>query len=260
MLFQKEKKSEMKLSIYKNTEMVSDALALWMCDQINSTLQNQEFFTLVLSGGETPKILFKKLASAEFKNKIDWKRIQLFWGDERAVPFTDDRNNAKMAFEILIDHIGIPNSQLHIMHTDIEPVFAAKEYEKILHNFFDNTIKSFDLVLLGMGDDGHTLSLFPGSDIIEDQTGDWVKAVYNKAQQMYRITLMPIIVNRSANIVFMVNGSKKAKVLQEVIEGKYLPTKLPSQIIKPVNGELHWFLDEDAAKELTQQPPSKKVG
>ena len=179
--------------------------------------------------------------------------MQLFWGDERAVPFTDDRNNAKMAFEILINNIDIPALQVHVMRTDIEPVFAAKEYDRLLHNYFDNTTKSFDLVLLGMGDDGHTLSLFPNFPIIEEKdNSDWVKAIYNEKLQMYRITLMPSVVNLAANIVFMVEGSKKSAVLKEVIEGKYIPTKLPSQIIKPVKGELYWFLDESAAKNLNK--------
>ncbi len=135
---------------------------------INTTLQNQEFFTLAFSGGETPKILYKKLASEAYKEKINWKRVHIFWGDERAVPFTDERNNAKMAFDILIDHIDIPEEQVHVMRTDIEPVFAAKEYEKIFHPYFKNTVKSFDFVLFGIGDDGHTLSIFPGASIIEE--------------------------------------------------------------------------------------------
>jgi 6-phosphogluconolactonase len=241
----------MKLHIYKNKEELADELALWMCDIIQSTLQNQEFFTLALSGGETPQILYKKLATPEFKEKINWKRMHIFWGDERAVPFTDDRNNAKMAFSILIDHIDIPAAQVHVMRTDIEPVFAAKEYEKILHTYFGNTVKSFDLVLLGIGEDGHTLSIFPGSPLLEGEEQSWVNAVYNEGQQMYRITLTPVIVNRSSHIAFMVEGANKAKILKEVIEGEYMPSTLPAQLIKPENGELQWFLNKESAKKLS---------
>jgi 6-phosphogluconolactonase len=241
----------MKLHIYQNKEELADELAQWMCDIIESTLQNQEFFTLALSGGETPQILYQKLATPGFKEKIDWKRVHIFWGDERAVPFNDDRNNAKMACDILIDHINIPSAQVHVMRTDIEPVFAAKAYEKILHSYFDNTIKSFDLVLLGIGDDGHTLSIFPGSPMLEGKEQNWVNAVYNEEQQMYRITLTPVIVNRASHIAFMVAGSNKAKILKEVIEGKYMPSILPAQLIKPENGELHWFLDRETAKKLS---------
>ncbi len=239
----------MKLHIFKNKETLSDELALWMCDVIANVLKKQEFFTLVLSGGETPKLLFKKLASKEFKDKINWNKIHIFWGDERVVPFNDDRNNAKMAYDLLIDHIDIPATQVHIIRTDIEPNFAVDQYRKMLHTFFDHTSKSFDLVLLGMGDDGHTLSLFPDSPIIEEHT-HWVNAVFSKKQEMYRITLMPLLVNKASKIAFMVDGAKKAKVLQQVLEGEYQPTKLPAQIIKPKEGKLHWFLDEAAAKDL----------
>lgn len=228
---------------------MSDKLAAWISDFIEQTLKKQEFFTLVLSGGSTPKLLFEKLASPEFLNKINWKRIHIFWGDERVVPFSDERNNAKMAFDILLHHADIPASQIHVMRTDIEPNFAVDEYRKLLHTFFSNTSFSFDLVLLGMGDDGHTLSLFPGSPIIEEHQ-NWVNAVYNEQQEMYRITLMPLIVNKSHRIAFMVEGGKKAGVLQRVLEGEYIPSKLPAQIIVPVEGELHWFLDEAAAKDL----------
>jgi 6-phosphogluconolactonase len=242
----------MKLHIYKNKELLANELAIWICDSIESTLQKQEFFTLALSGGETPQILYKKLATPEFKEKINWKRVYIFWGDERAVPFDDDRNNAKVAFDLLIDHIDIPPEQVHPMRTDIEPVFAAKEYEKILHTYFDNTIKSFDLVLLGLGDDGHTLSIFPGSPLLEEEEQNWVNAVYNVQQHMCRITLTPVIVNRAAHIAFMVSEPDKANILKEVIEGKYMPSTLPAQLIEPENGELHWFLDEETAKQLSK--------
>jgi 6-phosphogluconolactonase len=245
----KENISHMKLHIYKDKDEMSHQLALWICEVISDSLKNQEFFSLVLSGGSTPKLLFEKLASPEFKDRINWKRIHIFWGDERAVPFSDERNNAKMAFDILIDHIEIPHDQVHIMRTDIEPNFAVDEYRKLLHTFFDNTTISFDLVLLGMGDDGHTLSLFPGSPIIEEHK-HWVNAVYNKEQEMYRITLMPVIVNRASKIAFMVDGEKKATVLQQVLEGPYRPSELPAQIIHPSDGELHWFLDEAVAEKL----------
>lgn len=240
----------MKLNIFKTKEELGEELAKFMANTINSTLKNQEYFTLALSGGETPKILFKILASPVYKEKINWKRVHIFWGDERVVPFTDERNNAKMAYDLLIDKIDIPSSQIHIMRTDIEPVFAVAEYERILHYYFTNTSNSFDLVLLGMGEDGHTLSLFPGTSLVEKDNVNWVNEVYNKNQGMFRITLMPSLVNRASKIVFMVDGSKKSEVLKKVIQGKYNPLELPAQIIQPVHGELYWFLDEEAAKSL----------
>ena len=240
----------MRLHIYENKEKLAEEFAQWLCDIIESTLQNQEFFTLVLSGGSTPQILFKKLATPEFKEKINWKRVHIFWGDERAVPFDDSRNNAAMAYDALLRHINIPATQVHKMRTDIEPVFAAKEYEKILHHYFNYTNKSFDLVLLGVGDDGHTLSIFSGSSSIENEEHAWVSAVYNEAQKMYRITLTPLIVNRASNVAFMVTGSGKANILKQIIEGNYTPSILPAQLIDPGNGELNWFLDEEASMNL----------
>ncbi len=240
----------MSLHIYRNKEEVSEQLAKWMSDIIESTLRNQEFFTIALSGGNTPHSLYKKLSSVEFRKKIDWKRVHIFWGDERVVPFNDKLNNAGTAYEMLIDHINIPAVQVHKMRTDIEPVFAEKEYEKILHNYFNNTVKSFDLVLLGVGDDGHTLSIFPTSPLIENEEHKWVHAIYNKEQQMFRITLTPEIVNRASYIAFMVTGSDKANILKRVVDGDYIPSVLPAQLINPENGKLLWFLDDAAAKYL----------
>ena len=240
----------MKVHIYKDPQEVSEALAQWISDQIEEVLSKQESCTLVLSGGETPKPLFKKLATEEFQKKINWKRVHIFWSDERVVPSNDARNNANNAYDLLIDHLDIPVNHVHTMRTDIEPNFSVDAYRALLHEFFDNTSQTFDLVLLGMGDDGHTMSLFPGSPIIEEHT-HWVNSVYNSDQKMHRITLMPILINRAARIAFMVEGSGKAAVLKEVLEGKYQPTKLPAQIIKPTDGELHWFLDEAAAKDLS---------
>ena len=239
----------MKLHIFDNKENLSENLAGWICDLVTETLKGQESFSMVLSGGETPKILYQKLASEKYKSRIDWPRVRIFWGDERVVPFTDERNNAKMAFEFLLNHVNVPASQIHIMRTDIEPNFAVTEYRKMLHTYFDSTHHSFDLVLLGMGDDGHTLSLFPGSLIIDDNRY-WVNSVYNENQEMYRITLMPVIVNKAREIVFMVDGEKKAGVLEKVLEGGHQPSQFPAQLIAPDTGELHWFLDKVAAKNL----------
>ena len=239
----------MKLHIFKNPEALSENLAEWICNLVEETLKEQQSFSLVLSGGGTPKILYQKLASEKYKSRIDWHRVRIFWGDERVVPFTDERNNAKVAFDLLLNHVNVPASQIHIMRTDIEPNFAVAEYRKMLHTYFDSTHHSFDLVLLGMGEDGHTLSLFPGSQIIEDNF-HWVNSVFNEQQEMYRITLMPVLVNKARKIVFMVDGEKKAGVLEKVLEGEEETSKFPAQIIKPETGELHWFLDEPAAKNL----------
>ncbi len=237
----------MHIYVYKNADEVCNALAKWMSELIDKTLEVKEIFTLVLSGGETPKKLYKILSSSPYNKKIKWNRVHIFWGDERMVPFDNESNNAKMAYENLLDMIDINHEQVHKIWTDIEPGESAKQYEKILHQYFDNKSTTFDLVLLGMGDDGHTLSLFPGNDILNDEA-KWARAV-NIKEKGERITLMPSIVNISAAIVFLVTGEKKAKVLAEIVSN-HTDKKYPAQLIQPFNQQLHWFLDEAAAKYL----------
>ena len=238
----------MDLHVYKDGEALSVAAAKWIADRITDTLKTKDRFTIALSGGSTPKRLHELLAQAPYKETLAWSKLHVFWGDERAVPFDDSRNNAKMAYDTLLDFVPVPASQIHVMRTDITPEQSAIEYEKILHEYFDKTPYSFDLVLLGMGDDGHTLSLFPGMPIVHEEKA-WAKSFWLQAQDMYRITLTKTIVNKSACVAFLTAGTAKAHALKEVLRGEYNPDLYPSQEIKPT-GELHWFVDEAAAAGL----------
>jgi len=244
----------MQLHIFQDAEALSDAVAEWIADAIQTTLQQKDHFTIALSGGSTPQRLHKILAASPYKERIDWSKLHVFWGDERAVPFEDGRNNAKMAYDTLLNFVPVPADQIHVMRTDIGPEESAAEYEKILHQYFPESpaSTSFDLVLLGMGDDGHTLSLFPGTAVVHEEKA-WAKAYFLKAQDMYRITLTKIIVNRSARVAFLTTGAGKAHALNEVLHGAYNPDLYPSQEIKPV-GELHWFVDKAAASALKITP------
>ena len=243
----------MELHIYKNNDELSAAVAKWMTDYIVATLKKQDRFTLVLSGGGTPQKLNGLLASSPYKEQIDWSRLHIFWGDERFVPFTDERNNAKMAFDTLLDLVPVPPTQIHRMKTEnIIPEVAAGEYETILRHYFPPAIPettTFDLVLLGMGDDGHTLSLFPGTHVMHEED-KWATSLFLKQQDMFRVTLTRAVVNRAASIAFLVTGPGKAIALQQVIEGDYQPDLYPSQVIRPTRGELHWFVDKAAAANL----------
>lgn len=240
----------MELKIYKDNAELSHEVARWITDYIVLILKKQERFVLVLSGGNTPHQLNTLLAASPYKDKIDWSKLHIFWGDERYVPFEDERNNAKMAFDTLLNHVPVPADHIHKMQTDIFPEQSAMEYEKILREYFHHSHKTFDLVLLGMGDDGHTLSLFPGTEVIYEES-KLATAYFLPAQNMYRITLTAPVVNRAARIAFLVTGAGKADALKEVIEGDYKPDIYPSQVIKPVDGELYWFTDEAAAGKLS---------
>ena len=239
----------MELHVQKDPTAVSQELAEWITLNIESTLQSQDRFTWVVTGGNSPKYLYELLASSPYKERIDWKKVHIFWGDERAVPYTDSRNNARMTFEQLLNHVPVVKEQVHIMRTDIGPEESAAEYEKVLHQYFPAEGATFDLVLNGMGDDGHTLSLFPHTAVIHESKA-WVKAFYLAPQEMYRITLTAPIVNRARKVAFLTFGSNKANALQQVLKGERNVDQYPSQIILPASGELHWFVDEAAASGM----------
>lgn len=237
------------LHIFKDPEEASHALAEVITETIETTLQQQDRFTWVVTGGNSPKLLYELLASSPLRERIDWSKMHIFWGDERVVPFTDSRNNAKMTFEHLLSKVPVVRGQVHIMNTELPPEESAKAYEAILHKYFKEDGPSFDLVLNGMGEDGHTLSLFPHTPVIREKKA-WVKSFYLEAQQMYRITLTPPIVNRARKVAFLTFGANKADALLEVLEGSPNMDQYPSQIIHPVDGEEMWFVDEAAAGKM----------
>jgi len=237
------------LHIYKDANEVSHSLAEWTTSLIERTLQQQDGFTWVLTGGNSPKQLYELLSQSPYRERIQWEKLHFFWGDERAVPFEDSRNNARMTFEHLLSKVPVVKEQVHIMQTDLAPDAAATAYEKILHTYFPAGNTTFDLVLNGMGDDAHTLSLFPGSPAINEQDA-WVTSFWLGAQDMYRITLTAPVVNLAKNVVFLTFGTNKASALHQVLEGESNTALYPSQLIKPASGELHWFIDEAAASEL----------
>lgn len=242
----------MNKEIFKDADHLCKGLAEWITSLIEETLNRKDQFGLVLSGGNTPKKLHLLLSAAPYRERIDWKKVHVFWGDERAVPFEDERNNARMAFDTLLDKVDIPKENIHIMDTGLTPEAAVMEYEEELFEYFGSDqlpFRTFDLVLLGMGDDGHTLSLFPGEPVIHEEKS-WVTSFFLKAQDMYRITLTKNIVNHADHIVFMISGKDKAHALHEVLEGERNPDRFPSQLIIPTQGELHFFLDQAAAALL----------
>jgi 6-phosphogluconolactonase len=240
----------MKLHISKDIEEMSDYAAGWIAGYIKEVLEKKDRFTIALSGGNTPKKLYRSLISHRYKDKIEWHKLHFFWGDERYVPFTDKRNNAKMAFDELLNHAPVIKEQIHIMKTGIDPESSAIEYQKLLRVFFQKQLYTFDLILLGLGDNAHTLSLFPGYDDIIFEKENWVRSFYLEEEDIHRITLTSPIVNNAGRIVFLVSGSDKADALQHVISGTHDPSRFPAQVIQPLNGELYWMVDTAASSGL----------
>ena len=202
-------------------------------------------FSLVLSGGSTPQPIYERLTQALFRAKIDWSKVYLFWGDERTVPPDHEDSNYRMVQEALIDHIPIPESQIFRMHGEKNPQEAAQVYADVLKRYFQASAPIFDLVLLGMGDDGHTASLFPYTDALNNQD-DWVVANYVEKLDTWRLTLTSTVINQARRIAFLVSGANKAKPLYEVLHGQSNAEQYPSQLIRATD----WFLDQDAAQLL----------
>ncbi|PZP52203.1 MAG: 6-phosphogluconolactonase [Pseudopedobacter saltans] len=238
------------IHVSKDINALSLDFANWLVDYAEEVLTKKDNFTIALSGGSTPKLLHELLVKEPFFSRIDWAKWIFFMGDERFVPETDDRSNAKMAYETMLNHVLVPKEHIHFYQTEgITPVDSAIEYEKLLKSYFEGKETGLDLVILGMGDDGHTLSLFPGQPIIHE-TAKWVDSFWLEAQDMYRITLTHPVANHAAQVAFLVSGEKKVHALHEVLKGAYNPDLYPSQIIKPNPGELHFFIDEAAAEGL----------
>ena len=208
-------------------------------------------FSVALAGGKTPKSFFDLLAG-EFQELIPWNRIHFFWGDERLVPPNHPDNNFFIAHQTLFCNLDITNKQIHPIRTDRDPENCAQDYERHLRKFFklqDQQWPVLDLVLLGMGSDGHTASLFPGSNVLNEQVR-LVAASWIPKLGSYRITFTPSVINRARQVIFMVSGQEKATTLKKVLQGSFQPKIYPAQIVRPIRGKLSWLLDEAAGSQL----------
>jgi 6-phosphogluconolactonase len=233
------------LYIYETPAEVAKSLADLFVDYAGSAIGGAGRFVVALAGGTTPKATYALLAQPPYCNSIDWSAVEIFFGDERCVPPESDQSNYKMAFETFIKPLSIPDIHVHRMRGEDDPLRAALDYRAVLFNVLGEK-PQFDLVLLGMGPDGHTASLFPGQDpLTEDEQR--VRAVYATSQSQWRLTLTPSLLNSAQAVCFAVVGSEKAGTLAAVRGGPYNPSKHPAQIIAPPDGELIWLADNAAA-------------
>ncbi len=222
----------------------------------HTAIESRGRFTVALSGGSTPRDLYALLAMPEFATQVDWTRVHFFWGDERAVPPNHADSNYRMAREALLSKISVPDPNVHRIHAELVPDDAAREYESELRNFFQSqdtqvNLPSFDLILLGLGTDGHTASLFPHTNVL-DETERWVAAVYVEKLETHRITLTVPVINAAKNIVWLVAGADKADIVRAVLRDADHPDDLPAQHIQPVNGDVVWLLDQVASIKLNE--------
>ncbi|MBW2488031.1 MAG: 6-phosphogluconolactonase [Deltaproteobacteria bacterium] len=250
-----------KIQIAADAEAMCRAAAESLMHHIGKTLQTQDLYSIALSGGSTPRKLYALLADdTELDRQIPWERIHFFWGDERHVAPDHPDSNYRMAFEAMLSRAPIPETNIHRIHAENPDAdTAAEQYAREIRRFFKiagDEVPHFNCVLLGMGSDGHTASLFPDSPALSEKERLVVANRVEKSDS-FRITLTLPVLNSADLVLFLVSGAEKADALKTVLEGAAAPARYPARLIQPSRGELIWFLDRSAARGLrhfTQEP------
>jgi 6-phosphogluconolactonase len=251
------------IQTFTSPERLADAVARHVVSLAADAISATGRFTLALSGGSTPRAAYALLASEAFARQVEWGRVQVLWGDERCVRPDDPRSNYRMAKEALLDRVPIPPPQIHRIRGEDDPEQAAGDYERELRVLLaseqyphpERSEGSPDLVLLGLGDDGHTASLFPGQPAVHE-TERWVVAVPAPTGNLWRVTLTPAVLNLARNVTFVVSGARKAERLEQVLQGPFTPDVLPAQVIRLREGRLTWMVDEAAGARLRAERAS----
>jgi 6-phosphogluconolactonase len=254
----------MMIKVFADLQALSHAAACLFADEAARAIEARGRFSVLLAGGETPRRAYEILARQPLCDMVPWTQIHFFWGDERYVPADDPRSNVRMARQALLDHVPVPAANIHPIPCRSSPRESAVEYENTLAAFFSTGPPRFDLAFLGLGENGHTASLFPGTSAVAERER-WVTEVYVAEQDLYRITLTVPLFNRAALVAFIVAGGGKAPILRQVLEGALEPYRIPAQLIKPVNGTLLWLVEREAARllrhdsltEATLRPPPR---
>lgn len=238
-----------KVRVLEDVAALAEAAAEEVVRAANEAVRNHGRFTIALSGGSTPKALYERLASDDFRDRLPWNAVHLFWGDERHVPPDHPESNFRMVREAMLDRVPVPPENVHRIRAEVEAERAAEEYEAGMRSFFalaPGQWPRFDLVLMGLGPDAHTASLFPGNPaVLENER--LVVAPWVEAHHTFRITMTPPVFNRAAGLLFLVSGEKKAPAVHAVIEGERDPMRYPAQVVE---GNVVWMVDRAAARDL----------
>ncbi len=233
--------------IVKDSHSLTKTAKSIFLDLAEVAIKDRGLFSVALAGGSTPEPLY--LALGDDQERVGWQKIHLFWGDERNVPADHPESNFRMVNEALVKKIAIPAENVHRVPAEKSVDEAAATYEEELKEFFRSDWPRFDLVLLGMGADGHTASLFPHSAGIVDENR-WFIANFAPSREVWRLTLTKNAINAARNILILVKGVQKAPMVADVLTGEFKPTEKPIQLIKPIAGQLTWLLDREAASML----------
>ncbi|PTT36742.1 6-phosphogluconolactonase [Chryseobacterium sp. HMWF028] len=234
----------MNITVFDNLENLYIKAADSFVGLSKKSIQKNDRFVVALSGGSSPKAIFKLLSTPKYAEQIEWNKVYFFWVDERWVPLNDDKSNFRMTNEALLSQVPTDKNHVFPMYGDgILPEDYAKTYEQQIRNVLGSD-GIFDFILLGMGDDGHTASLFPGEEVLNEKE-KWVSAYYLKPQEMFRITLTAPLINKAENILVIAFGESKKHALNEVLNGEYNPALYPLQLIERKDG-FQFFTDEKA--------------
>lgn len=242
----------MKLNVFKTADEVLASLAEFFANTAAAAIEKNGRFSVALSGGSSPKKLHELLVS-DYRDKIEWEKVWFFFGDERDVPLSDSQSNYLMAKNTLFDPLGINPAHVFPVQTELGAEEAAKQYTRKLIEFFDGHNASFDLVILGLGDNSHTASLFPHTSVLQDESAS-VQALYIDEVKMNRITFTAPLINNAHHIAFLVYGEGKAEAVKHILEDEQNIELYPAQlIVETSNGDLQWFMDEGAASKLEKK-------
>lgn len=246
---------EQTVVVVPDAEALAEAAARRVLNIAREQIAERGRFTVALSGGSTPRALYHLLAQPPQAEALDWSRVHVFWGDERTVPPDDEQSNYRMAREALLDHVPIPHDQIHRIEAEREPDEAATRYAATLTRVFGlgtGEMPEFGLILLGIGADGHTASLFPGTRALEVRG---VPVVENVVPQLdtVRITLTVPVITQAANILVLAAGEDKAPAVHRALEAPYAPDQTPAQYLRTATGNVVWLLDEAAASQLSER-------
>ena len=236
------------IQVYRDPAALAQALADLFVATGRMAMADRGVFTVALSGGNTPRAAYELLGGDPLRTELSWSDVFIYFGDERCVPPTDEQSNYRMASKAFLENVGIPPANVNRIRGEIDPAQAANEYASVLRAALGNA-PQLDLVLLGLGPDGHTASLFPGSSPESDDAA-LVRAVYADSQAMWRVTVTPEVINRARTVVVAVEGVDKAQIFSEVYEGPVDMVKYPAQVVAPASGRLIWMVDELAAGML----------
>ena len=235
--------------VFASVEEVLHRLADFFVAQASQAVAARGRFSVALSGGSSPRKLYELLASPAYRERVPWAETFFFFGDERDVPATDPQSNFLMAKIALLDPLSIPPAHVFGVNTTLPPAEAAQAYTEAIQDFFGSQAPRLDLVLLGLGDNSHTASLFPHTAVLHVATAS-AEEVFVEELQAHRITLTAPLINQAHAVAFLVYGADKSAAVQSVINGARNVEEYPAQLIAPTEGELHWFLDEAAAAKL----------